>query len=45
VRHAKYGQGIIIRVEGEGEDARLTVNFPGYGQKKLVAKFAGLEKI
>jgi DNA helicase-2/ATP-dependent DNA helicase PcrA len=45
VRHAKYGQGLIIRVEGEGEDAKLTVNFPGYGTKKLMAKFAGLEKI
>ena len=45
VRHSKYGQGLIVRVEGEGEDAKLTVNFPGYGMKKLIAKFAGLEKI
>ena len=45
VRHAKYGQGLIIRVEGEGEDAKLTVNFPGYGTKKLIAKYAGLVKL
>ncbi|MBI1762702.1 MAG: UvrD-helicase domain-containing protein [Acidobacteria bacterium] len=45
VRHAKYGQGLIVKVEGEGEDAKLTVNFPGYGHKKLIAKFAGLEKL
>jgi DNA helicase II / ATP-dependent DNA helicase PcrA len=45
VRHAKYGQGLIVRVEGEGEDAKLTVNFPGYGMKKLIAKFAGLERL
>jgi DNA helicase-2/ATP-dependent DNA helicase PcrA len=45
VRHAKYGQGLIVRVEGEGEDAKLTVNFPGFGHKKLIAKFAGLEKL
>ncbi len=45
VRHAKYGQGLIVRVEGEGEDAKLTINFPGYGMKKLVAKYAGLEKL
>jgi DNA helicase-2/ATP-dependent DNA helicase PcrA len=45
VKHAKYGQGLIVRVEGEGEDAKLTINFPGYGMKKLVAKYAGLEKL
>ncbi len=44
VRHAKYGQGLIIKREGEGEDAKLTINFPGYGQKKLIEKYAGLEK-
>ncbi len=44
VKHAKYGQGMILRVEGAGDDAKLTVSFPGYGQKKFVAKFAGLEK-
>lgn len=44
VRHAKYGQGLIIRIEGEGDDAKLTINFPGYGVKKMIAKYAGLEK-
>ncbi|HEY6331225.1 MAG TPA: UvrD-helicase domain-containing protein [Blastocatellia bacterium] len=44
VRHEKYGRGVIVRCEGVGEDAKLTVNFPGYGQKKFVAKFASLEK-
>jgi DNA helicase-2/ATP-dependent DNA helicase PcrA len=44
VRHAKYGQGVVIKVEGAGEEAKLTVSFPGYGQKKFVAKFAALEK-
>lgn len=45
VRHAKYGTGVVLRSEGAGEDAKLTVSFPGYGQKKFVAKFAALEKI
>jgi DNA helicase II / ATP-dependent DNA helicase PcrA len=44
VRHAKYGQGMILKVEGAGDEAKLTVSFPGYGQKKFVAKFAALEK-
>lgn len=43
VRHAKYGQGLIVKREGEGDNVKLTVNFPGYGTKKLVEKYAGLE--
>ena len=45
VRHAKYGQGTIVKREGEGENAKLTINFPGYGQKKMIEKYAGLEKV
>jgi len=43
VRHAKYGRGLVLRREGAGESLKLTVSFPGYGQKKLVQKFANLE--
>lgn len=42
VRHPKYGKGLVLRREGQGEDAKLTVSFPGYGLKKLLAKYAGL---
>jgi DNA helicase-2/ATP-dependent DNA helicase PcrA len=45
VRHSKYGTGVVLRSEGAGEEAKLTVSFPGYGQKKFVAKFAALEKV
>ncbi len=44
VRHAKYGRGLVLRREGVGESLKLTVTFPGFGQKKLVQKYAGLEK-
>ena len=44
VRHAKYGVGVVLRTEGSGDEAKLTVSFPGYGQKKFVAKYAALEK-
>jgi len=44
VRHAKFGMGTILAVEGEGDDTKLTVSFPGYGQKKFMTKYAGLEK-
>jgi DNA helicase-2/ATP-dependent DNA helicase PcrA len=43
VRHAKYGRGLVLRREGVGEGTKLTVSFPGFGQKKLVQKFANLE--
>lgn len=45
VRHPKYGEGIIFAREGDGEDAKLTVQFSGHGMKKLVEKFAQLERI
>jgi DNA helicase-2/ATP-dependent DNA helicase PcrA len=44
VRHAKYGRGLVLRREGSGELTKVTVSFPGYGQKKLIEKYAGLEK-
>jgi len=44
VRHPKFGLGTILNCEGEGEDAKLTVSFPGYGQKKFVERYAALEK-
>ena len=44
VRHAKYGRGLVLRREGVGDSLKLTVTFPGYGQKKLIQKYAGLEK-
>ena len=43
IEHAKYGRGTIVRLEGSGEDAKVTVSFPGYGLKKLVAKYAGIK--
>ena len=44
VVHAKYGKGLVLRREGSGDNAKLTVSFPGFGQKKLIEKFANLEK-
>lgn len=42
IQHPKYGRGTVLRREGDGEDAKLTVSFPGYGLKKIVAKYAGI---
>ena len=44
VKHPKYGEGTVYRREGDGEDAKLEVQFPRFGLKKLVEKYAQLEK-
>ena len=45
VRHPKYGEGTVYQREGEGEDAKITVQFPRFGLKKLVEKYAQLERV
>ena len=45
VRHSKYGEGTILIREGDGEDAKLTVMFNRHGMKKLMEKFANLQRI
>ena len=45
VRHPKYGEGTVYQREGEGEDAKITVQFPRFGIKKLVEKYAQLERV
>ena len=44
VRHPKYGEGTVYHREGEGEEAKITVQFPRFGLKKLVEKYAQLER-
>ena len=45
VRHPKYGEGTVYQREGEGEDAKITVQFLRFGLKKLVEKYAQLEGV
>ncbi len=45
VKHAKFGLGTIQRSEGEGDDLKISVSFPGYGVKTLAVKFAKLEVV
>ena len=44
VRHPKYGEGTVYQREGEGDEAKITVQFPRFGLKKLVEKYAQLER-
>jgi DNA helicase II / ATP-dependent DNA helicase PcrA len=43
VRHLKFGVGIVRRLEGSGDNQKVTVYFSSVGPKKLLLKFAGLE--
>ena len=43
VRHKKFGQGIILNYEGQGEHTRVQVKFDDNGTKWLVASYANLE--
>jgi len=45
VRHPLFGVGTVLRREGDGDDFKVTVSFPGVGAKKLVARYAGLEVV
>ncbi|HTZ18333.1 MAG TPA: UvrD-helicase domain-containing protein [Dissulfurispiraceae bacterium] len=45
VKHPSWGVGIVRDCYGEGEEAKVTVNFPGIGVKRLAAKLANLERI
>ena len=45
VRHPKYGEGTVYKREGEGDEAKITVQFLRFGLKKLVEKYAQLERV
>lgn len=45
VRHEKFGDGVILKREGTGDSARLTVYFDRGGSKKFVARYAKLTKL
>jgi DNA helicase-2/ATP-dependent DNA helicase PcrA len=42
VSHPTLGAGVILEVEGSGENAKLTVFFERGGKRRLIAKYAGL---
>ncbi len=45
VRHPTLGQGVVLEMDGQGDDAKITVFFDKAGKRKLVAKFANLEML
>jgi hypothetical protein len=45
VRHPNFGVGTIVGVEGDEDDRRLSVSFPGRGTKKFIERYAQLEQV
>jgi DNA helicase-2/ATP-dependent DNA helicase PcrA len=45
VRHPTLGHGVVLELEGDGDEARLTVFFEKSGKRKLVARYANLEMV
>jgi DNA helicase-2/ATP-dependent DNA helicase PcrA len=45
VRHAHFGQGVVLDVRGTGGKARITVRFERFGDKQLMAEYARLEEV
>ncbi len=41
-RHAKFGAGVVVNIEGQGPHARVQVNFEGQGSKWLMLQYANL---
>ena len=44
VVHATFGSGTILEVSGFGRDLRVVVDFDSVGQKRLLARYAELER-
>ncbi len=45
VRHAKWGEGVVLDLSGQGDDLQATVRFRDEGEKHLLLAWAPLEKI
>lgn len=45
VRHAKFGDGVVLNFEGNGPHARIQVNFERQGTKWLMLSYANLVRV
>jgi hypothetical protein len=45
VRHARWGEGLVVGVERAGSDTIVTVRFASVGRKRLSLQYAHLEEL
>ena len=45
VLHTRFGEGVVLNLEGQGSNARVQVNFEAAGAKWLVTAYAGLQAL
>lgn len=45
IQHERFGRGEVKRLEGEGENAKATIEFVNCGRKQLLLKFARFKKL
>jgi DNA helicase-2/ATP-dependent DNA helicase PcrA len=45
VRHGKFGEGVILNLQGQGSHAQVQVNFERQGTKWLMLAYANLEPV
>jgi len=45
VAHAKFGEGVIVNLEGSGSNARAQINFGSHGMKVLDLSVAKLDRL
>jgi DNA helicase-2/ATP-dependent DNA helicase PcrA len=45
VRHDRWGEGVVIAMDGAGEDAEATIRFEEVGEKRVLLAYAPLTKV
>jgi DNA helicase-2/ATP-dependent DNA helicase PcrA len=45
VSHDTFGLGTVVAVIGEGDRAEATINFGSLGEKRLLLRYAPVEKL
>jgi len=45
VRHGRFGEGVVLRLDGQGQGAQVEVNFERLGRKVLMLAYANLEPL
>jgi DNA helicase-2/ATP-dependent DNA helicase PcrA len=45
VSHDTFGLGTVVSLSGEGDRAEATINFGQYGEKRLLLRYAPVEKL